>query len=604
MTLSIGENVGPYRVMAQLGQGGMATVYKAYHASLDRYVAIKVMHTAFKEDPTFLARFQREARVLAKLEHPNIVPIYDFAEHQGQPYLVMKYVEGDTLKARMANGAPSSDEILKVVDAVGAGLAYAHKQGVLHRDIKPSNVIITPDGQYYLSDFGLARIAGAGESTLSQDTMLGTPNYISPEQAKGVSDLDGRTDIYSFGVLLYEMIVGRVPYSGDTPFAIIHDHIYTPLPLPSSVNPSVPEPVERILLKALAKERDDRFSDASALVTAFHQALEGAGGAPVAPTPAPPSGPVSASSTATRRAPTAAPTVVATAKPDSPPATPAQKSNAWVWIVVAVAMLAVLGIGAMLIVPRILRNRNQLPTQAALITQPPPPPATDALSPTSVPVTEPPPTHIPPDNDRLLQLLNAVAANPNDVGLHLDLGQAYYEEKLTQDATREFQTAAELSQYDPKTYNDIFQRPFVRDDPVFLLNVLLPGLEQNRDSRELWLLVGPQLDRSAPLDHAEPTLLTYVATFPKEIAPKAALAEYYILHGQPVKARKLVEETRRDAPDSPTTHLISGELLAAEGRIDEAIAELQKVVDDPKAPEFLRRRAEDRINHLKGTPAP
>jgi tRNA A-37 threonylcarbamoyl transferase component Bud32/cytochrome c-type biogenesis protein CcmH/NrfG len=599
MTLTIGENVGPYRIIAQLGQGGMATVYKAYHASLDRYVAIKVMHAAFKEDPTFLGRFQREARVLAKLEHPNIVPVYDFADHQGQPYLVMKYVEGDTLKARMADGSLSTDEILKVVDAVGAGLAYAHKQGVLHRDIKPSNVIITPDGQYYLSDFGLARIATAGESTLSQDTMLGTPNYISPEQAKGVSDLDGRTDIYSFGVLLYEMIVGRVPYSGDTPFAVIHDHIYTPLPLPSAVNPNVPEPVERVLLKALAKERDDRFADASALVAAFHQALEEAGTAPQ-PAPVAPAAPRSASSTATRRAPTAAATVVAppvAAKPASPPA---QKKSGfpWAWLVVGGIVLVALALGAVLIGGRILRTRNARATSTALaaITVQPP-----TQLPPSTPL--PPPTHAPPA-DRVAEAEKLVADNPGDIGAHLNLGQVYYEEKRIDDAAREFQAAAELSKFDPKVYEDIFQRPFVRDDPVFLLNVLLPGLEQNRESKELAGLAGPQLDRSAPLDHAEPTLLTYVATFPNQVAPKAALAQYYILHGQPVKARKLVEEVRRDAPDAPVTHMLSGEVLAAEGKPEEAIAEFQKVMNDPNAPEFLRRRAENRINHLKGTPAP
>jgi serine/threonine protein kinase len=575
----------------------MATVYKAYHANLDRYVAIKVMHAAFKEDSTFLGRFQREARVLARLEHPNIVPVYDFADHGGQPYLVMKYVEGDTLKARMANGSLSTDEILKVVDAVGAGLAYAHKQGVLHRDIKPSNVIITPDGQYYLSDFGLARIATAGESTLSQDTMLGTPNYISPEQAKGVSDLDGRTDVYSFGVLLYEMIVGRVPYSGDTPFAVIHDHIYTPLPLPSAVNPNVPEPVERVLLKALAKERDDRYPDASALVNAFHQALEEAGALPQ-PTPA--VAPTPISSTVTRRAPTASATVVApavAAKPESPRA---QKKSGfpWVWVVVGGIVLVALALGAVLIGGRILRTRNTQATSTALaaITVQPP---TQLPPPTPLP----PPTHAPPA-DRVAEAEAAVAANPDDIGAHLNLGQVYYEEKRTEEAMREFRAAAELSKFDPKVYNDIFQRPFVSEDPVFLLDVLLPGLEQNRDSKELWLLAGPQLDRAAPLDHAEPTLLTYVVTFPQTVAPKIALAEYYILHGQPVKARKLVEEVRRDAPDSAATHLIGGELLAAEGKTEEAIVELQKVVDDPQAPEFLRRRAQDRINHLKGTPAP
>ncbi len=272
MTFNDGENVGPYRVMEQLGRGGMATVYKAYHANLDRHVALKVLHPAFLEDVGFLARFQREARLVAKLEHPNIVPIYDFAEHAGQPYLVMKFVEGETLKAYLLRGRLNVEQIWGVVDAVGAGLGYAHKQGILHRDIKPSNVIVATDGQMYLADFGLARIAEMGESTLSGDMIMGTPQYISPEQAMGVKDLDARTDIYSFAVMLYEMVVGQVPFSSDTPFSIIHDHIYSPLPLPKSVNPSIPDEVERVLLKALSKDRDDRYQSVPELVKAFKDA--------------------------------------------------------------------------------------------------------------------------------------------------------------------------------------------------------------------------------------------------------------------------------------------------------------------------------------------
>ncbi|MGH2522747.1 MAG: serine/threonine-protein kinase, partial [Anaerolineales bacterium] len=272
MSLSVGETVGAYRVVEQLGQGGMATVFKAYHAALDRYVAIKVLHPAFKEDPTFLARFQREARVVAKLEHPHIVPVYDFAEHKGAPYLVMKFIEGETLKARLSREPLPLSETLLIIEAVGAGLDYAHRQGILHRDIKPSNIMLARDGNIYLADFGLARIAMAGESTLSTDAMLGTPHYMSPEQARGVKDLDPGTDIYSLGVVLYELVVGRVPYSADTPFAIIHDHIYTPLPPPGTVNPNVPESIERALLKALAKERSDRYPDVGALTQAFRRA--------------------------------------------------------------------------------------------------------------------------------------------------------------------------------------------------------------------------------------------------------------------------------------------------------------------------------------------
>ncbi|MBV6396822.1 MAG: Serine/threonine-protein kinase PknD [Anaerolineales bacterium] len=277
MSFNVGENVGPYRIMEQLGQGGMATVFKAYHASLDRYVALKVLHTAFGEDPSFEARFQREARLVAKLEHPNIVPVYDYAEHTGRKYLVMKYIEGETLKARLQRGPLSAEELNKIISAIGSALAYAHKMGILHRDIKPSNVLLTTDGSIYLADFGLARIAAAGESTLSGDMIMGTPQYISPEQAMGKKELDEGTDIYSFGVMLYEMVVGQVPFSADTPFSIIHDHIYTPLPLPRNINPEVPETVERVLLKSLAKERADRYPDVASLVHAFQEAWREAG---------------------------------------------------------------------------------------------------------------------------------------------------------------------------------------------------------------------------------------------------------------------------------------------------------------------------------------
>lgn len=277
MALQEGQNLGPYRVLNQLGQGGMATVYKGYHPRLDRYIAIKVVHQAFLEDPAFLSRFEREAQIVAKLDHPHIVPVFDYAEHEGQPYLVMKYIEGRTLKNRLSAGALPLDQIVNLMETVGNALDYAHKQGILHRDIKPSNIIIDNSGTVYLTDFGLARIAHAGESTLSQDMLIGTPHYISPEQAMGRKELDARSDIYSLGVVLYELLVGRVPFSADTPYAIIHDHIYRPLPLPSAVNPEIPPEVERVLLKALAKDPAARYSSAVEMVNAFKAAVSEAG---------------------------------------------------------------------------------------------------------------------------------------------------------------------------------------------------------------------------------------------------------------------------------------------------------------------------------------
>ncbi len=273
MSFTVGTQVGAYEIVEKLGKGGMATVYKAYHAALDRHVAIKVLHATFKDDETFLRRFSREARVVARLEHTHIVPVYDFAEHEGYPYLVMRYVEGETLKERMGQGVLSKTEITRIATAVASALDYAHQQGVLHRDIKPSNILLTKGGGVYIADFGLARITQAGESTMSQDMIMGTPQYISPEQAKGSTDIDGRTDIYSFGIVLYELITGRVPFQSDTSYAIIHAQIFDPPPLPSEINDKVGPALENTLLKALAKEPNDRFQSAGELATAFRNAV-------------------------------------------------------------------------------------------------------------------------------------------------------------------------------------------------------------------------------------------------------------------------------------------------------------------------------------------
>lgn len=276
MPFQVGETVGPYRITDQLGQGGMATVYKAYHPSLDRYVAIKVLHPAFKEDETFYMRFQREAQVVARLEHPNIVPVYDMATKEAEPYIVMKFIEGQTLKHRLKRQPLTLEETLAVIPAVSAALTYAHKEGYLHRDVKPSNVLMDADNTPYLADFGLARIVSTGESTMSHDVLIGTPNYISPEQARGDKDLGPSTDIYSLGIMLYEIVVGRVPFSADTPYAVVHDHIYKPLPMPTRVNPTVPVQVEGVLLKALAKNPNDRYETAVELAEAFQDAVAAA----------------------------------------------------------------------------------------------------------------------------------------------------------------------------------------------------------------------------------------------------------------------------------------------------------------------------------------
>ncbi len=357
MSFTKGENVGPYQIIEQLGSGGMATVFKAYHANLDRFVAIKVLHPAFKQDPNFLARFQREARIVAKLQHPAIVPVYDFNEHSGQPYLVMRFIDGETLKARLSRSDLTLPEVMRVLHPVGEALSYAHSQGVLHRDVKPSNILLTPDGAVFLADFGLARIAQAGESTLSQDALVGTPQYISPEQARGDPDLDARTDVYSLGVVMYELLVGRVPYQADTPYAVIHDHIYAALPLPRSIKPGFPESLERVLLKALAKERNDRYGSAAELMAAFEQAAQAIvsdASTQVADQPAvvpPPIAPAATSPAASAVEPTVA-------------ATAPKHSNIGLWIGLGVVALAVVAIAVFVVFDR---NRQQPPPPQAQV---------------------------------------------------------------------------------------------------------------------------------------------------------------------------------------------------------------------------------------------
>jgi serine/threonine protein kinase len=274
MALQVGEQVGAYTITGSVGKGGMATVYQAQHTRLSRDVAIKVMHPSLLQDDNFRARFEREARIVASLEHSNVVSIYDFDEHEGQPYLVMKYVKGPTLKRYALKRGLTPEETGELLSKLATALDYAHQKGILHRDLKPSNVLIDEDGNPHLTDFGLARIAKAGESTMSQDMMLGTPYYISPEQAQGASSVDHRTDIYSLGVILYELISGQVPFTGDTPYAIVHGHIYeNPAPV-STFNAELPVGVDAVLKKALAKDPAERYNSATEMMQDYHRALQ------------------------------------------------------------------------------------------------------------------------------------------------------------------------------------------------------------------------------------------------------------------------------------------------------------------------------------------
>jgi tetratricopeptide (TPR) repeat protein len=274
-----GKTLGQFRIIEPLGQGGMASVFKAYQPSLDRYVAIKVLPAQHALTPGFSERFVREARAIAQLNHPNILPVIDFGQEGDLSYIVMKYVPAGTLKDKMDHPMALED-VIRLVEGVAAALDHAHERGILHRDVKPSNVLLDEGDWVLLADFGLAKMMAGDEGLTGSGVGVGTPAYMSPEQGQG-KEVDARTDIYALGVVLYEMLIGQLPFDAETPFAIVMKHITEPLPLPTSLRADLPEAVERVILKALAKAPADRFATAGELARALRAA--NAAAAPIEP---------------------------------------------------------------------------------------------------------------------------------------------------------------------------------------------------------------------------------------------------------------------------------------------------------------------------------
>ncbi len=272
----IGQTIDRYHILEQIGEGGMAVVYKAYDTRLETDVAIKILR---KDEFTpaslgkVLKRFEREAKALARLTHPNLVKVIDYGDYEGMPFLVMPYLPGGTLKQLMGKPIPF-DEAIQLILPIANALGYAHQQGILHRDIKPSNILITENGEPMLSDFGIAKILEEDSALTMTGTGvgIGTPEYMAPEQGLG-KNVDARADIYSLGVVLYELVTGRKPYSADTPMAVIIKHISDPLPNPRGIQPGLPADIEELIVKALAKEPANRYQSMYEMTKAMKKIL-------------------------------------------------------------------------------------------------------------------------------------------------------------------------------------------------------------------------------------------------------------------------------------------------------------------------------------------
>ncbi len=312
----VGQSIGRYHIIEQLGEGGMATVYKAFDTRLEREVAVKVLLQQRQLSEKFLKRFEREAKALAQLSHPNIVKVLDYGEHEGLPYLVMEYIPGGTLKQKLGKPVPPA-EAARILSPIARGLEYAHQHKIIHRDIKPANILLTESGQPMLSDFGIAKILQEEETMDLTGTGVGvgTPEYMAPEQGLGLT-VDHRADIYALGIVFYELITGRKPFRADTPMAVVIKQINDPLPRPKQYVKELPDAVERVIFKALAKNPDDRFDDMAAFALVLESLAKGAKvsiGRVVVPGAAERS------------------------------ATPARRIPAWAWALIGVALLVLIG---------------------------------------------------------------------------------------------------------------------------------------------------------------------------------------------------------------------------------------------------------------------
>ncbi|MGZ9234738.1 MAG: protein kinase domain-containing protein, partial [Anaerolineales bacterium] len=371
------EKIGIYEVKSELGRGGMATVYRAYDPRFEREVAVKVLPSELlHSDPQFRLRFEREAKIIAQLEHTAIVPVYDVGESDGQPYFVMRYMNGGSLSERIKEGGLTIEDAARILGALAPGLDEAHSKGIVHRDIKPSNILFDKRGNPYISDFGIAKLSQAQAGNVTGSAIIGTPAYMAPEQAQG-TEVDGRADIYALGIILFEMLTGKQPYEADTPMAVAIKHITDPVPHIRQTNPRLPEGMDAIIQKAMAKNRMERYSTAVEMTNALLDVVRGQ------------------STQVQTKIARAAPTVKA-----SKQAIPQPQKKGFNALFVIIPVIAIAAVAGGLFVFN--GSRSPVETEPPVSTSTAVPPATQTSAPTDQPTTvpvvivEPTNTEVPP----------------------------------------------------------------------------------------------------------------------------------------------------------------------------------------------------------------
>jgi len=269
------STISRYEIRAELGRGGMASVYRAFDPRFEREVAVKLLPADLQLDEGLRARFEREAKTIAMIEHPAIVPVYDYGEDHGQLYLVMRLMTGGSLADRLRRrGALQDSEVLRIVEQVAGGLDAAHAKGIVHRDLKPGNILFDEYGNAMISDFGIVKLTQASVALTQASSLVGTPAYMSPEQVRGEADIDRRSDLYSLGVIVFEMLSGQLPYAADTPYGVMMKHVAEPVPRLLDTKPHLAPDCQAVIERAMAKTREARFSTAGELASTLTRALQ------------------------------------------------------------------------------------------------------------------------------------------------------------------------------------------------------------------------------------------------------------------------------------------------------------------------------------------